>query len=703
MIFGGWARMWRALTLAAFDACSLAIVAVLIACCFPNVAWAYVDPSVLTYTIQAVAGVAVAISAVAGVAFRRTRRALVKLLGIDEDAHKEKEPPVHRVGAASAGSAVFDRAAAPDAATSAQDSTSGTSVEAKSFPARLRSAAFAACFLAFTLFVVAPVEMVAGSAGSLLVGVEQVWAPIVVFALAVAVVLTFVLSLLPERIAAPARLVVIGLGVCCWLQAMFLNRGLPSADGAALDWAAYALQMVVSAIVWLAIIVGLLVAWFKMPRRRVVSFGATAVACALVLIQGIGLASLFMPGSSNQDFRNEMHAYVMTERGMFTVSPERNVIVFVLDNYDTEHLAKAVADEPALLDDFTGFTWYQNSTAAMIPTRYGVPFLLTGEMPREDEKFSQFLAERYGRSDYLARVADASSTVGIYSDTLGLQYVSDEDAEDFVYSKAFNFDAADNLPIDHVHAAAMLARCALYRDLPWVCKPAFWFYTDEVNEALIDLDEEAAFDTMPYTMSDGRWYRQLREYGLTFEEGGDQPGGSAFRFIHLLGTHKPYTIDENGVDIGSGESTRELQARGSMRMVGAYLDELKRLGVYDRTAIVITADHGNYYHISTPLKTAATPIMLVKPADASEEPLAISKAGVCAADVMPTVLASLDADVAGFGDPIWQFDDPDRPRRYLMTTSDGSHDQEILEYEIVGDARDIANWHLTGTSWAAQE
>ena len=37
-------------------------------------AYAYVDPSVMTYTIQALAAVAVALSAVLGVAFRRTRR-----------------------------------------------------------------------------------------------------------------------------------------------------------------------------------------------------------------------------------------------------------------------------------------------------------------------------------------------------------------------------------------------------------------------------------------------------------------------------------------------------------------------------------------------------------------------------------------------------------------------------------------------------
>ena len=60
-------------------------------------AYAYVDPSVMTYTIQALAGVAVALSAVAGVALRKTRKKLFALLKIDESARKEVEPDVHRV------------------------------------------------------------------------------------------------------------------------------------------------------------------------------------------------------------------------------------------------------------------------------------------------------------------------------------------------------------------------------------------------------------------------------------------------------------------------------------------------------------------------------------------------------------------------------------------------------------------------------
>ena len=49
-------------------------------------ALAYVDPSVMTYTIQALAGVAVALSAVLGVVWRRARRWLLRAMHADENA-----------------------------------------------------------------------------------------------------------------------------------------------------------------------------------------------------------------------------------------------------------------------------------------------------------------------------------------------------------------------------------------------------------------------------------------------------------------------------------------------------------------------------------------------------------------------------------------------------------------------------------------
>lgn len=52
---------------------------------------AYIDPSVMTYVIQAVAGVIIAIGAAIGIYFRRAKRKVQDKLGIDETKEQESD------------------------------------------------------------------------------------------------------------------------------------------------------------------------------------------------------------------------------------------------------------------------------------------------------------------------------------------------------------------------------------------------------------------------------------------------------------------------------------------------------------------------------------------------------------------------------------------------------------------------------------
>ncbi len=51
----------------------------------------YLDPSVMTYAIQAIAGVVIAIGAVAGIYWRKAKKKIDSKLGIDENKNKEVE------------------------------------------------------------------------------------------------------------------------------------------------------------------------------------------------------------------------------------------------------------------------------------------------------------------------------------------------------------------------------------------------------------------------------------------------------------------------------------------------------------------------------------------------------------------------------------------------------------------------------------
>ena len=52
---------------------------------------AYIDPSVMTYIIQAVAGIVIAVGAVVGIYWRKAKRKVNDTLGIDENRNKEVE------------------------------------------------------------------------------------------------------------------------------------------------------------------------------------------------------------------------------------------------------------------------------------------------------------------------------------------------------------------------------------------------------------------------------------------------------------------------------------------------------------------------------------------------------------------------------------------------------------------------------------
>ncbi len=60
----------------------------------PFTAHAYVDPSVSSYLVQAIASIVIAVGAFVAIYWRRAKKKVQNKLGIDENARKEKEDSV---------------------------------------------------------------------------------------------------------------------------------------------------------------------------------------------------------------------------------------------------------------------------------------------------------------------------------------------------------------------------------------------------------------------------------------------------------------------------------------------------------------------------------------------------------------------------------------------------------------------------------
>lgn len=70
------------------------LLAVAIVVALSTTSFAYLDPSVLTYVIQAVAGIVIAVGAVAAIYWRKAKKKVAKTLNIDENKNKEVEEDV---------------------------------------------------------------------------------------------------------------------------------------------------------------------------------------------------------------------------------------------------------------------------------------------------------------------------------------------------------------------------------------------------------------------------------------------------------------------------------------------------------------------------------------------------------------------------------------------------------------------------------
>ena len=690
--------------LALFDVLSLVVVAFLALPVFSEPAYAYVDPSVMTYTIQALAGVAVALSAVAGVAFRRSRKAIMKALNIDENAKKQQDASWARLECSEANLALdagaLGRGAADVGAKDKLPQKRGEA-EKKSLPwARRFALSFASTlFLAFTVVFVAPCEIVAASSGSTVASLGDIW-QVLAFATAVfAVLVSLLVSLLRGRVFSVVVAIVFAFGLCCYLQAMFLNVGMPLADGSAIDWEDYRAAAFISEAVWLAVIA--LFIYLTVQRERIAQAAIIGLSAALIIVQGVGVASLFMEYSSARaGLEVAPSDMIVTEDGLFDISDKDNVIVFVLDTYDTQDLIRVYKDNPHMLDEFTGFTWYQNSSGSLIPTRYGVPFLLTDIEPKADESWSEFLGRRYVDGTFLRDMNTLGYSVGLYSDSVS--YMSELDpalAWPNVGAQTINIEKKTPDSFSKTGILKGSLKVALFRDLSWTFKPFFMFDTNYYNAVTVRHTIEAE-DHIAYALDDSAYFEKLKYAKLRVVE---DDGAGAYRFIHLNGVHTPYILDENGNKVGSERSSEDKQCVGSMKIVEEYIRQLKELGVYDETTFIITADHGDWYFTDKPLEYPSSPYILVKPGHQSAEeaaaPLQTSYNPVSHMDFCASVIKAMGGNYEPYGIPVEDVPDEPRERFYYMLTTYIKYDDDVLQYRIGDDALDINDWELTGVAW----
>ncbi len=654
-------------------AAEVLVCALVVLAASPLPAYAYVDPSVMTYTIQAVAGAAVALGAVLGVALRRTRRFLFRIFKIDENANKIVEPDVAALGG-SEGQRAEMRAEADEEARGLKERLAhGRPAKRLSWPKRFIRALICCAFLVWTITVFPPIDLVAANADSLLFNIFDIMDVVLFMGIAITIVAALIISFIPGRAFDVILTLIVAVGIGCYVQMLFLNEQLPLADGRPLQLSIYKMSTLISAVVWIAIVIVLLI--FNAKKKPFCRAFILVTSLALFIVQGVSMASVISDESGRLSTAEESPT-VMSTYGINEVGSEANVTVFVLDTFDTGILDILLEEDPNILDEYTGFTYFHNSTGSMIPTRYGVPFLLTNVMIQEGQDYDDYLNNRYDRSTFLQDIADQGYEITIYSDSIDVNKLE---------PYAANIFPENHREFNDEKLWFTLERMSLYRVMPWIVKPFFWFYTDELNASSVD----------SYYIDDALYGTNLQTEGLTVSDDADK----TFRFIHMLGAHYPYTLNEEGERVTEDQTDAWRQSRGSFNIVTEYIRQLKELGLYDQSTIIVTADHGYWDTRTEPLDSPTSPLLLVKPPETAEEasqPIKVSEVPTGHLDYAATVIDLVGGDSSAYGPTVFEVKDGPRDRYYWMTEHNDHVDLKMLEYVIQGHALDMDNWHLTG-------
>ena len=501
--------------------------------------------------------------------------------------------------------------------------------------------------------------------------------PLILFGgLIVGGVLSVLGVLLRGKVADMYTNFLIGLGVGFYVQGNFLNTGMQELAGQQVDWCEDGQRLLANCLIWLlCFVVPQVFTFFKRGRYQVVIWVLVAVITAM---QG---ASLVASAVSTESLSEENDVQLTTE-GMFELSPQKNIIVFIIDTLDATFYEEYVENDPAYSEWLADFIYFDNAVAGGAPTHFGVPLLLTGK-PYDGQLYNAYKASAYEQTNFYDKLAANGYDTRIYTES---EYISDDFFEKYVQ----NAKRAECKIADKAGVELAFCRFAAYKCFPNLLKNSLYFYSGDFT-AYRDVEFEG--DASLYELDDGDTITAFRKNGLS-----QSSADGAFRVYHLFGVHGPYTLKADGTTDGTNTSLPE-QMAGIMSYLTDFFQEMRRLGIYDESTILITGDHGAVDLYQNPC------ILLKSGAGTKHNVHNTVHAPVTFENVLPTLSQAIDGNNSERGRTLLDEPDDHAKIRYHIAeqglvrqyTGDSSY-RKSMRFQIGYDARDTAQITMLGSA-----
>ena len=422
-----------------------------------------------------------------------------------------------------------------------------------------------------------------------------------------------------------------------YIQGNYLNIDLGILNGISVPWENYLREIIINYLFWFIILqIPFLFHYFS---RKFWSSYIILVSFTLIAMQSISLGTkLYDQIMINRKTPDEKYALSLADQYIF--SPNKNIVVFILDRTSELEIHKTLELYPNMLDKFHDFTCYDNMNTDYLSTFPALTHMLTmADFHCSNETTEAFFFRAWHSNtaeSFYNEMQKKGWKANLYIDT----HYGAGIAENMV-GKVSNVVETNsrNYTIDK-KAFTNLLKLSFYRYLPLGMKAPFLINTGDVESLKVIENDFKIFDSKE--SAERFWSQGLHTQGE----------GNLFTLYHYDGAHPPYRLSSEGVQ-KSGNSRMEDQLAGYFHTIGEIMQYMKDEEIYNDAMIIITSDHGG-----TPIDVFnPQPIFYIKKPREKHEKMYYSHAMISQENFLPTIADAAELDAGKYGKTI--FDIPE--------------------------------------------
>jgi len=415
------------------------------------------------------------------------------------------------------------------------------------------------------------------------------------------------------------------IAVLLWIQGNILVWKYGVLDGKEINWSVYKVYGFIDIAVWLFFII---IAFFK---NILVYNTIKKVSLILILVQIIVVSFVYFKAPTQPEWK----MYSINNESKYSFSKEKNVIILILDGFQTDVFYELINEHPEYQDDFKGFTYFRNTVGGFPTTYPSVPLILTGCYYDNTVPMQEFIKGAYSSASIPLILKQNDYQVDLYPQIMQPIYCNENIASNLVNTSRL---------INRKNVITSMYNLVLFRYVPHFAKKYFSLEGDlegdlEGGDSSVQKDLDFANKMISQSNADSE--------------------KCTFKFIHLRGTHPPFKLNENleWEESEYGYIGYKKQARAALEITRKFLTALNYIGVYDNSMIFIVGDHGiglsdniqavehtkdkKVVNVTSSVTIASgIPLILMKPFGSMTD-MKISDAPVSLSDIPKTVISEL--------------------------------------------------------------